>query len=471
MYTSVKSRVKYNNEVSNSFECTLGVRQGECLSPFLFSMFINDIEDMYVKNGFDGIEVNMFKMFLILYADDIVIFANNPRDLQSSLDMLCVYCNKWKLKVNTAKTKVMIFKKGGRLQENLNFYFNDSIVEIVNKFSYLGIVLTTGGSFMEAQDTLAGQALKAIYKMDKYLYKFTDISVKHKVELFDKLILPILNYGSEIWGFNQGKSVERIHMHFCKRILGVKKNTQNDFIYGELGRMPLQNMRYYNIIKFWIKLLLSDENKYSRKIYLLLKQDITDNPSRKNWCSFLRDLLCILGFHEVWLFQTIGDPKLFLINVKQRLKDQFLQNWSGRLNDSSRAIFYRYISNHRFQPYLNYLSVRKFRVCMSRLRVCSHRLFIETGRWTRPVSTPISERKCIFCDKLEDEYHFVLECTLYSDLRKLFIPNYYVNRPNMQKFIELMNSENRRIMKNLSMYIEKAFALRASELYINNNML
>ena len=77
--------------------------------------------------------------------------------------------------------------------------------------------------------------------------------------------------------------------------------------------MPLQNMQYYNIIKFWNKLLQSDKNKYSRKIYLLLTQDITDNP------HFLRDLLCILGFQEVWLFQTIGDPKLFFI--KQRLTD------------------------------------------------------------------------------------------------------------------------------------------------------
>jgi hypothetical protein len=63
MCTSVKSRVKYNNAVSNSFKCILGVKQCERLSPFLFSVFINDIEQMYVKNGFDGIEVKMFKMF------------------------------------------------------------------------------------------------------------------------------------------------------------------------------------------------------------------------------------------------------------------------------------------------------------------------------------------------------------------------------------------------------------------------
>ena len=60
----------------------------------------------------------------------------------------------------------------------------------------------------------------------------------------------------------------------------------------------------------------------------------------------------------------------------------------------------------------------------------SHRLFIETGRWRKPVSVPVHDINCIACNTLEDEYHFVLECTHYSDLRKQLIPRYY-KRPNM----------------------------------------
>ena len=73
MYNNVKSRVKFMNELSDSFHCNLGVKQGECLSPFLFAMFLNDIEDVFVQHNVDGIELHMFKMFLILYADDIAI--------------------------------------------------------------------------------------------------------------------------------------------------------------------------------------------------------------------------------------------------------------------------------------------------------------------------------------------------------------------------------------------------------------
>ena len=85
------------------------------------------------------------------------------------------------------------------------------------------------------------------------------------------------------------------------------------------------------------------------------------------------------------------------------------------------------------------------------------------------VSTPVNERKCIFCDKLEDEYHFVLECILYNDLRKQLIPTYYYRRPNMQRFVDLITTECKRVIRNLSTYIEKAFTIRTHELYRGNN--
>ena len=44
IYNCVKSRVKHDNTLSEPFTCNIGVRQGECLSPFLFAMYINDLE-------------------------------------------------------------------------------------------------------------------------------------------------------------------------------------------------------------------------------------------------------------------------------------------------------------------------------------------------------------------------------------------------------------------------------------------
>lgn len=78
-------------------------------------MYINDLKCELMRNGFDGTGIGMLKLYLLLYADDFVIFSSSSEGLQKGLDVLCDYCQRWKLTVNTDKTKVMVFRKGGNL--------------------------------------------------------------------------------------------------------------------------------------------------------------------------------------------------------------------------------------------------------------------------------------------------------------------------------------------------------------------
>ena len=117
MYSNIKSRVKFDNIVSDEFSSFLGVRQGECLSPFLFSMYLNDIENVFIQKRVAGFDIGLLKLFLLLYADDIVIFAESSDDLQKGLDVLAEYCKRWKLTVNIQKTKVMFLEREGIWKE------------------------------------------------------------------------------------------------------------------------------------------------------------------------------------------------------------------------------------------------------------------------------------------------------------------------------------------------------------------
>lgn len=465
MYSVVKSRVKYDGKLGNEFYCCLGVRQGECLSPLLFSMFINDLEETFIKAGYNGLDIDMFKIFMLLYADDIVLFSNSAQELQEGLNLLAEYCNRWKMKVNVDKTKIMVFRKGGMLPRNLSFTYNGEALEIVNKFRYLGVVFTVGGSFSEAQITLAGQAQKAIFQLNRYLYKFTFLTPRHKVELFDKLIVPILNYGGEVWGFAHANVIEKVQLQFCKRLLGVKKTTQNDFVYGELGRTTCIIKRYLLIIKYWFKILQSNSTKYIKVVYNMMLHDMETRANITNWASLVCHLLETMGFQEVWLQQGVGNFNRFISLFKQRLTDNFIQNWHSRIKESTRAIFYRSFASFQFQPYLDKINVNKYLQAFCKLRMSSHRLEVESGRWVRPNRIPLDERKCSFCQVLEDEFHFVIECPLYEVLRKKYIAKYFWTRPNMYKFIELINSTNTRYLRKLCIFIYQAFKLRTEYLY------
>ena len=70
-------------------------------------------------------------------------------------------------------------------------------------------------------------------------------------------------------------------------------------------------------------------------------------------------------------------------------------------------------------------------------------------RWNKPNVIPRNERKCPVCSKLEDEFHFLLLCPLYSDLRKTYINRYFLSHPNILKFKELLTSENNDITRML----------------------
>ena len=84
-------------------------------------------------------------------------------------------------------------------------------------------------------------------------------------------------------------------------------------------------------------------------------------------------------------------------------------------------------------------------------------MHIEIGRWIKLRTTPLNERTCINCNVIEDEFHFVLECKLFTDIRNRYIPIFYRNHPVMYKSITYEN-----IIRNLGVFIQKAFELKNS---------
>ena len=90
------------------------------------------------------------KLFVLLYADDIVILAESKDDLQNQLNFFSEFCHSWKLKVNIEKSKVLVFSNG-RLPKQLKCTISGTELEIVSNFTYLGIVFSKSGSFKIAK--------------------------------------------------------------------------------------------------------------------------------------------------------------------------------------------------------------------------------------------------------------------------------------------------------------------------------
>ena len=178
------------------------------------------------------------------------------------------------------------------------------------------------------------------------------------------------------------------------------------------------------------------------------------------WVKFIRDTLEINGFGDVWLNQGVADIDIFMHCLKDRLKCTFWQDWHGRLENSTRAIFYRSIRQvPQYQSYLEIVTVKAHRQALTRLLTSSHALRVETGRWDRPI-TPRDRRICNVCNKTEDEYHFLIECHIYKSLRKKLLPQNLYIRPSMFKLSEYTCNE--RQIRGLAKFTYCAFQLTDS---------
>ena len=232
-----------NGNKSDYFMSYTGVRQGENLSPLLFSLYINDLENFLVHKNVNPVAVTdeitgtYLKIFLLLYADDTIIIANNAESLQTSLTHLSEYCQKWKLTINIDKTKIMVFSKT-QWKGNFILQYEGKDLENVQELKYLGVIFNYNGSFVKNRKHVYEQAQRAMFSLLRRSRQL-DLPLDIQLELFDKLIMPILTYGCEVWGFENLNIIEKLHLKYLIYILGVKMSTPTCMVLGETGRFPV----------------------------------------------------------------------------------------------------------------------------------------------------------------------------------------------------------------------------------------
>ena len=141
--------------VSDKILQTKGIPQGQCLSPHLYSIFTADMPTAIKHKTVD------IRTQCIVYADDLSICCHSVESLQACLDNLLVYCTSNLLKVNVSKTKIVKFRRGGRLSGNDKVIYNNQEVDFVSKFKYLGVMFQTKGGNSENVEMLKRKGISA----------------------------------------------------------------------------------------------------------------------------------------------------------------------------------------------------------------------------------------------------------------------------------------------------------------------
>jgi hypothetical protein len=339
-------------------------------------------------------------------------------------------------------------------------------VEFAALYRYLGVEVTSSGTWSQAVESLSAAGLRACHALRQRCMEIHLYDRLVRVQLFDSLVLPILMHGAEVWGASSLQSMssfgdqerdptEQVHRSFFRSLLGVRASTPGISILGEFGRFPLLVRRVRAILLYYNRLI---GLRGSGRLCSLAFED-----SMRLWeeWEFMHDTAALPGTQSVprvrgWYGDVIhmlgigghvrfGSREIHELDIPAIVREIQHQYLSGphRLGPD-REMYDRLRDTDDYSCALAYIRTQYFTEAyrtLARFRTGSHHLASVTGRWVVPRDSPSfhTHRLCTLCrlDRIEDEDHFIFECPTYRLRRMLQYPDLFADNTskNIHKFL------------------------------------
>lgn len=472
LYSNPKSRIILQDYNTEYFDCPAGVKQGDCLSPTLFSIFINnlakeikesnigvtlDIED--IAGNIEEIVIN-----ILLYADDIVIFAENEEDLQSLLFIVQIWCEKWRLEVNLSKTNILHVRQSKKTRSRFLFLFNKQPVPYCSFYKYLGCNINEHLDFnftMDMQADSAGRALSSVVtKMIKNKgFPFSIYSI-----LYQACVCSVSQYGSEVFGFDKFDSTFKLHLRAARAFLGLPKNVTSYGLVSELDWLLPHFQTQIKMIQYFNRIMSTPSNRLLYKIFTW-DRDFNLQENVPTWSSEVKSIFYEYNMGHIFDQQQIFSQKETIQNLKSLMFEKQKQLVQVECENKPKLRTFMQFKDFQTLPAPHVGKPLSFveRRTISKLRLGILPLRVETARYTRPI-IPENERLC-YCKSgdIESESHALFSCCVYNDLRqgwlnKICIPDNFLVLPGEEKLgLVLNHPEN---VKPTAQYLIQLMDLR-----------
>ena len=254
----------------------------------------------------------------------LVLISSSASGLRKHLYTLQEYSTKWKLEVNTDKTKVCVF---GKDTDGQAITWKNITLEKVTSYKYLGIWMCKNGKFNKTCNYLSNQAKKASFALLTILHHLNHPPIRLALKLYNCMVAPIMCYASEIWGFTEEMNLERVELGFLKAILNISLSTPNMAVLGELGHLPIYLWWKEKILKFWDRLCNQDSPKLLRMAIQLSFENF--NRGKRSWVGNAAAIFNNAGHSFSATISGCDNEQRNEIMCAHR--DQFIQRWHSNL--------------------------------------------------------------------------------------------------------------------------------------------
>lgn len=442
VYSNTKSVVWVDDDFSEEFSTYTGVKQGCLLSPLLFALYLNDLND-HLEGG---LELDDLNIRLLLYADDIVILADNIDVLQNMINNLEVYCDTWNMEVNLRKSAIMVFRRGGKLASKEKWVFKGGEINIVSEYCYLGVILTPQFSFRKHVSNRNLSAQNSIMATWNSFYSKDNISLSVKWKLFLAVCRAVQSYAAQVWGYSLFEEVDKLQLFFIKRILKLPDNSPT---YGIMLETGMENGHLYTLklhIGYIMKTLFEyDSNRLPHKLSckVLVKNVF--------WAKTLNELGNQYGIS--WNLANLNKEtwnELFTRLVDHIKRSNQHKMWVRAVGSNTGRI-YKWLDHNCGAKY--------FKEGFSRSKI----MWIfkaRCGLLYLNGSSFSNQRLCTICNLNEDEntQHFIGRCPIFASYRRRFFGKPSLNEEEIINVLNGINDEN---WDNLVNYIMGALTFRS----------
>ena len=420
MYEEVVSCVKVGSDRTDWFGLDVGVRQGCVLSPILCSIFIDGLAKE-LKKCRGGVRVDGLPVLLLLYADDIVLIAKNRRELQKMLDVVTEYSRRWRFELNKKKSQVVIF--GGKAEEAA-FSLGGAQIKTVEEYKYLGMEMQAGRMWKKFKKSRLMKARMARVKAWSMALRAGIVSVKSGVRIWESLVRPVIEFGSEVWGTegdDDWREAEAEQRRMARIILGCSEKTANEVVLGELGWQTIKGRRWAIRLTYWGKLVCMADSRLAKRIYNESRRRY-ENDGTTNWCSYTHRMMTELKLEGVWERGSLGGMTMaaWKMLVSTQVEEWEEKRWREGIERKPKLANYaKWKLTKGMEGYLTSGDIAEGVRMITRLRGGSNMLKLDQGR---KEGLRREDRVCEVCgQEVEDEEHFMLRCVRYRMGRRIMM--------------------------------------------------
>jgi len=383
-------------------------------------------------------------LVVLFFADDLLLVAETPEELQCFLDLLQAFCAEIKLQVNVSKTFGVVFNAPKRVVDRMNIVFDGQPISFVEVVKYLGAMFHSQKGIVPSFEYLAGVANRAIHSAHGKCHTARIHLPVAKCKMFDALVMPVCTYACEVWTpilFSDPSpnkclknKMEKLHIDYLRGVFHLRKSTSHWMILREFGRLPVFFHWWSKVLKYMKRACKMDDTCVVRHAFLQEMQLVKDG--KNCWLAGVLHFLRLLYPSEIP--QRIETRLEWIVNLQvAKVRKDLVAVWKSMWGDiasgviaSPKLLFYNTFmasddtkTKHGwFAPakHMNVAMANDIHTSLVRFRLGNHNLLCEQRRWLRLPALSVSRfTLCRSCELevQEDEAHMLLQCPYYEHVR------------------------------------------------------